>query len=116
MERWAVTAVVLAWMCWAAFLSRSALEPFKERSDLTRRFLAEVQRLVPDPQKDATFAFYRVGELRVHGQVFVFGLEDAIRTVYRDGTLRVEFPELGKGKGATYHLLYDAGHLQRLFL
>lgn len=116
--RAAVAAAML--LLAAAWLQRmqqqidAELQTYVQRGEQTEGFLREVRQLLPEVEPGSTVAFYRVGELRTRDGVFVFGLEEAIRLLYDDGSLHVIFPELGRGDGANYHLVYQDGRLWRL--
>ncbi|MBI3785924.1 MAG: hypothetical protein HY270_21230, partial [Deltaproteobacteria bacterium] len=107
--------IAAVWLAVAVVRIGSELDGFEQRSRLTRSLLDDLQQQLPAPHSNSTIAFYRVGELRVNQGVFVFGLEDAVRLIYADDSLRVLFPVLGEGV-ADYHLLYADGRLRRLGL
>jgi hypothetical protein len=87
---------------------------YAERGRKTRDLVVELRQLLPQPRPGSTLGFYRVGELRVHDGVFIFGLEDAVRVIYNDDSLQVAFHALGDADGIDYHLVYLDGHLRRL--
>lgn len=107
-------AVLLGWTVRMVVHIEAALDVYRQRSAVTRTFLDDLRKAVPQAAAGSTFAFYRVGELRARQGLFVYGLDEAVRLLYNDGSLRVVFPELGKGEGVTYHLIYADGHLHRL--
>jgi hypothetical protein len=118
--RWRLAAAgllgagVLAWCLRMQMLIEPEVERYRQQGELVRQFLAETVTAVPQAAPGSTFGFYRVGEMRARDGIFVYGLEDALRFLYRDGSLRVLFPELGKAEGVTYHLVYVDGHLWRV--
>lgn len=105
--------VLLAWVAiWQPAIARE-LDRWWLRGERTRQLLVEVKTLVPEVQPGERFAFSGLGELRMHDGVFVFGLDDALRLLYREPTLQVEFVPLGTKADARVHLQYLHGHLWR---
>ena len=109
-----VAVCVLLWLSFMIPQIGMEIGHYVERGRLTRTFLSDLQRTLPNPQPGSRLAFYHVGELRVRDGVFIYGLEDAVRLVYADDSLQVRFLALGDAIDVTYHLIYEDGHLQRL--
>ncbi len=87
---------------------------YLERGRLTRTLLLDMLRTLPHPHPGSTLAFHGVGDLRRRGSVLVFGLEDAVRLLYTDDSLRVEFRARGRVTDDAYHLVYHDGRLDLL--
>lgn len=107
-------ALTFAWCAlWHQAIDRE-LGIWRERGERTRQLLVEVKTLVPQARSGERFAFAGLGELRMRDGVFVFGLEHALRLLYRDPTIRVVFLPLGAKGETTVQLVFSDGHLWRV--
>ncbi len=117
-RRWlARLLIVLAGVGWFAGWQRPIREEIRvwqTRGEKTQALLADVRRLVPEVPPRARFAFYGLRDLRLKEGVFVFGLEDALRLLYRDGSVEVVFRPFGMVEPDESRLVYWQGRLWRL--
>jgi len=109
-----VAALMVLWLGQMVRKIDDATALLVERGRLTAALLDDLQRLVPQPRPGSELVFEGLGDLRVEGHVFVYGLEDAVRVIYDDGSLRTSFGARGAPRTAAYRLLYDGGHLALL--
>jgi 4-amino-4-deoxy-L-arabinose transferase-like glycosyltransferase len=113
-RRLAVVCVGGLMVLWFGLMVRNidqAAAEVVERGRLSEALLTDLRRLVPHPQPGSELAFYRLGDLRAHQHVFVYGFEDAVRLLYNDDTLRIQFGTQGSAPQATYQLWYADGRL-----
>lgn len=115
---WAAKALAAGLAClWLAAWQgpiRAAASVWAEKGRKTQALLGEIRQLVPEPPRGAHFAFYGLGDLRLREGVFVFGLDDALRLLYRDGSIQVAFRPLGEQAPGEIALWYDGTRLWRL--
>jgi len=107
-------ALMLLWLGRMVLKIDQQTSVFVERGRLADGLLADLQGLVPQPRPGSELAFYGLGTLRAERGVFVYGLDDAVRLLYDDGSLRVRFGTRGDPSSANYHLSYDDGRLVML--
>ena len=110
----AVAIVTAAWLVRTVHRIDMEESAFVTRGNLTRTFLIDLLHALPHPDTGSTLVFHGMGELRARQNVFVYGLEDAVRFFYRDDSLHVEFRRLEPVHDSAYHLWYHDGRLGML--
>jgi len=107
-----VACLLVAWF--AVLLPRihDESERFARRSAATLSLLGAIRRALPAAPSGAELAFAGLGEWRLQHDAFVFGLEEAVRLVYQDSTLRVRFVPLGASVPGAMLLIWDGEHFR----
>ena len=102
-----VACLLVSWFVVLLPRIHDETERFARRSTATLSLLGEIRRALPEVPSGAELAFAGLGEWRLQHAAFVFGLDDAVRLMYQDSTLRVRFVPLGASVPGAMLLIWD---------